>query len=64
MRNRQITGPNDNNERNAERDWLMERWHEYGRDFSVFVLEQQPAPEVWEPERTTPDEKADSTLRC
>ncbi len=41
----------------AERDWMMERWHEYGREFGVFVPEQQPAPEVWEPELPPPDDK-------
>jgi hypothetical protein len=48
---------NDQKDLDAERDWMMERWHEYGREFGVFVPEQQPAPEVWEPDLPPPDEK-------
>lgn len=34
---------------NAERKRLVELWHRYGEAFTVFVPEQQPAPEIWDP---------------
>jgi hypothetical protein len=36
---------NDAKDLDDERDWMMDRWHEYGREFGVFVPEQQPAPD-------------------
>lgn len=41
----------------AERNYMVERWHEYGREFSVFVPEEQPAPSVWEPDIPPPDDR-------
>jgi DNA-binding transcriptional ArsR family regulator len=52
-----MVDPEDPKDLDAERNWMMERWHEYGREFGVFVPEQQPAPEVWEPDLPPPDEK-------
>ena len=52
-----MSDPDDKKDLDAERDWLAEAWHEYAREFGVFVPEQQPAPEVWEPELPPPDEK-------
>lgn len=49
--------PPDKKDLDVERDWLAEAWHEYAKDFSVFVPEQQPAPTVWEPELPPPGEK-------
>jgi len=47
----------DKKDLDAERDWPAKAWHEYAKEFGVFVPEQQSAPEVWEPELPPPDEK-------
>ena len=36
---------------------LLRAWHEYGKNFSAFVPEEQPFPEIWEPEIPEPDDK-------
>ena len=40
-----------------QRDMLLKQWHEYGKNFSAFVPEEQPFPEIWEPEIPEPDDK-------
>lgn len=47
----------DPKERDEERNKLVEAWHAYGGQFSVFVPQQQPAPSTWEPEVEEFDEK-------
>jgi hypothetical protein len=51
-----MSDPNDTKDLDAERDWMVERWHEYGKEFGVFVPHNQPAPEVWEPDLPPPDD--------
>jgi len=36
---------------------LVEAWHAYGGQFSLFVPQQQPAPTTWEPDVEELDEK-------
>ncbi len=40
-----------------DRDKLVEAWHTYGAQFSVFVPQQQPTPTTWEPDVEEFDEK-------
>ena len=39
------------------RNWMVERWHQYGETFAVFNPDEQPAPDVWEPELPGYDDK-------
>jgi hypothetical protein len=39
------------------RNWMVERWHQYGETFSVFTSDEQPAPKIWEPELPGLDDK-------
>jgi hypothetical protein len=41
-----------------ERNSLVEAWHAYGAEFSVFVPQQQPAPTMWDPDVEELDEKS------
>ena len=36
---------------------LVEAWHAYGAQFTVFVPQQQPAPTTWEPDVEEFDDK-------
>jgi hypothetical protein len=47
----------DEQDLNAERNRIMQIWHEYGQTFNSFVPEEQPFPEEWEPEVPGPDDK-------
>jgi hypothetical protein len=47
----------DEQDLNTQRTRMMERWHEYGKTFTVFVPEEQPFPEEWEPVLPGLDEK-------
>jgi hypothetical protein len=40
-----------------QRDIMLKAWHEYGKNFSAFPPEEQPFPDIWEPEIPGPDEK-------
>jgi hypothetical protein len=39
------------------RNWMVERWHQYGDTFSVFTPAEQPAPKMWEPALPGYDDK-------
>jgi hypothetical protein len=39
------------------RNWMVERWHQYGETFSVFTPAEQPAPDIWEPDLPEYDDK-------
>ena len=39
------------------RNWMVDKWHQYGDTFSVFTPAEQPAPEIWEPELPGLDDK-------
>jgi hypothetical protein len=39
------------------RKWMVERWHHYGQTFSVFTPDEQPAPDIWEPNLPGYDDK-------
>jgi hypothetical protein len=47
----------DEEDLNAQRNRMMEIWHEYGQTFNSFVPEEQPYPEEWEPELPGSDDK-------
>jgi hypothetical protein len=47
----------DPESRDEERNKLIQAWHAYGAEFSVFVPEQQPSPSTWEPDVAEFDEK-------
>lgn len=47
----------DPKERDDERNKLVEAWHAYGAEFTVFVPQQQPAPTTWDPDVAELDEK-------
>jgi hypothetical protein len=47
----------DEQDLNAQRTRMMEIWHEYGHTYNVFVSEEQPFPDEWEPEVPEPDDK-------
>ncbi len=32
------------------RSWMVDKWHQYGERFTVFTPDEQPAPDIWEPE--------------
>lgn len=40
----------DPKERDDESNKLVEAWHAYGAQFTVFVPQQQPAPTTWDPD--------------
>lgn len=50
-----LSVPDDTKDLDAERDWPAVQWHEYAKEFGVFVREQRQVPEVWEPELHPPD---------
>jgi hypothetical protein len=52
-----LSDSDNKNDLDAERDWLAKAWHEYAKELGVFEPEQQPTPDVWEPELPPPDEK-------
>jgi hypothetical protein len=39
------------------RNWMVERWHQYGETFTVFTPAEQPAPDIWEPDLPAYDDK-------
>jgi hypothetical protein len=47
----------DPKDRDDKLNKLVEAWHAYGAQFSVFVPQQQPAPTTWEPDVEEFDEK-------
>jgi len=47
----------DPKDRDEERNKLVEAWHAYGAQFTVFVPQQQPAPTTWDPDVEEFDEK-------
>ncbi len=47
----------DTEDRDEERNKLVEAWHAYGAEFPVFVPQQQPAPTVWDPDVDEFDDK-------
>jgi hypothetical protein len=44
-----MADPTDKKDLDAERNWMMERRPAYGREFSVSVPVQQPAPRCGNP---------------
>jgi len=42
-----MTIPQDLDE---QRNWMVDTWHRYGETFGVFTPEEQPAPDIWEPD--------------
>lgn len=42
------------------RNWMVELWHDYGARFDVFVPQEQPAPQIWEPIMQEPDRNGSS----
>jgi hypothetical protein len=49
-----MTIPSDPDDR---RNWLVERWYAYGNQFSLFVPEEQPKPDVWDFPQAEIDDK-------
>jgi len=47
----------DGDQKQSDDTELLRAWHEYGKNFSAFVPEEQPFPEIWEPEIPEPDDK-------
>jgi hypothetical protein len=47
----------DGDQKQSDDKELLRAWHEYGKTFSAFVPEEQPFPEIWEPEIPEPDDK-------
>ena len=47
----------DPKDRDEKLNKLVEAWHAYGAQFSVFVPQQQPAPTTWEPDVEEFDDK-------
>jgi hypothetical protein len=47
----------DSKSRDEELNELVEAWHAYGAQFSIFVPQQQPAPTVWDPDVEEFDDK-------
>jgi hypothetical protein len=47
----------DGDQKLSDEQGLLNAWHEYGKQFSAFVPEEQPFPEIWEPEIPEPDDK-------
>jgi hypothetical protein len=40
-----------------QRKWMVDQWHQYGKTFSVFTPDEQPAPDIWEPDLPGADDK-------
>jgi hypothetical protein len=49
-----MTIPQDTDE---QRKWMVDQWHQYGKTFSVFTPDEQPAPDIWEPDLPGADDK-------
>ena len=47
-------------DQDGARNWMVELWHEYGARFDVFVPQEQPAPQIWEPIMQEPDKNGSS----
>ncbi len=47
-------------DQNSTRNWMVELWHDYGARFDVFVPQEQPAPQIWEPIMQEPDKNGSS----
>jgi hypothetical protein len=41
-----------------QKDLMVKRWHDYGERFSVIVKDEQPYPDVWDPELPDTDAKS------
>ena len=54
---KRMNGEKPTEEHVREKENLIELWREYGGRFSVFAPEQQPVPEIWEPQITEKDQK-------
>lgn len=54
----EMTGSNDHTDSSEDAAAsLVELWREYGKRFTVLVPEQQPVPEVWDPQVPETDDK-------
>ncbi len=40
-----------------QRNTLLKHWHGYGKNFSAFMPEEEPFPDIWKPEIPDPDDK-------
>jgi hypothetical protein len=59
-----VSDPPDRKDLDVERDWLAKAWHEYAKEFGVFVLNSSPLSRYGSLSYLYPRKKGDSIRGC